>query len=149
MEPLRFALSRAQRRRTEIPAAILTVLLCVLPWLADWRLGTFLSAIWLPALLCSVPQDLYGSTELTPHGMCLRTPWRRRVLPWSEVTDVTLRESDGKGGPRRHVLAHRAAGRPIVLPGLRAYRREEVEWQDVQTRFHMIVDYRRRHGPTT
>ncbi|MER7849445.1 PH domain-containing protein [Kitasatospora sp. NPDC096077] len=144
METRRFTLSRAQRRRTEIPVAVMTVLLCGLPWLASWQLAAFLSAIWLPPVLCTVPQDLYGSTELSGRGLHLRTPYRRRFLPWAEITEVTMRERDGKGGPRRQLLAHRATGRPVTLPGLRAFRSEPAEWQEVDVRHRTILDHRRR-----
>lgn len=146
MENRRFALSRRQRRRTEIPAAIVTVLLCGLPWLADWRLGLFVSAIWLIPVLCVAPPDLYGSTELTESGLRLRTPYRRRLIPWEQITAVTARETDTKGGPRKTVLAHRTTGRPLQLPGLRAYRSERTEWDTFAVRLGEIHDYQRRIG---
>lgn len=138
----RFTLSRHQRRRTEIPVAIVTVVLCGLPWLADWRLAVFLTVVWLLPVLCTVPPALYGSTEVTGEGLRLRTPYRRRFLAWEQITDITVRESDGKGGTRKHAVAHRATGRPIVLPGLRAYRAEGEEWRDFDRRVNTLrVDW--------
>ena len=146
VETRRFTLSRRQRRRTEIPVVIVTVLLCGLPCLADWRLALFLSAIWLTPVLCVVPPGLYGSTELTAHGLRLRTPYRRRFVPWHQITDITIRERDGKGGPRKYAVAHRVTGRPVVLPGLCAYRGDRPEWDDLDIRVNVLRDYRRRVG---
>ena len=143
MENLRFALSRRQRRRTEIPAAIMTVLLCGLPWLADWHLGLFLSAIWLIPALCIFPRDLYGSTELTESGLRLRTPYRHRLIPWDQITGFTAHETDLKGGPRKTVLAHRTSGRPLPLPGLRVQRSQSTELHSFAVRLGTIQDYQR------
>ncbi|MER7754491.1 PH domain-containing protein [Kitasatospora sp. NPDC097643] len=137
METFGFTLSRHQRRRTEVPAAVMTVVLLGPPWFLHWQLGVLLAGLWLPPVLVTAAA-LYGSTGLTPHGLHLRGPVRHRFVPWEQVTAVTAERRTVKGGPCKVALAHRAAARPLPLPGLRAYESERVEWQDFEVRPHTV-----------
>ncbi|OIV39407.1 hypothetical protein BIV57_00770 [Mangrovactinospora gilvigrisea] len=121
-------------------------MVCGGPWFLNWVLGAFLTVLWVACVLCVYVPDLYGTTELTEQGLRLRTPYRRRLIRWAEVTGIVEQESDGKGGIRKVVVAQRVDRKPVVLPATRSFQSDRARWEDFDRRFRDIYIYWYQNG---
>ncbi|WP_343235177.1 PH domain-containing protein [Streptomyces sp. SID10853] len=80
-----------------------------------WRIGG-VAAFGLLTLASMVSQGT-GTTLLTSQGMEFRTLFRRRSVPWSEVTGVEKRVRTGRSGTWSDVRVLRVQGRALTVPG--------------------------------
>ncbi|MFE9456959.1 hypothetical protein [Streptomyces californicus] len=93
---------------------------------ARWWLAGGLG-ILATVLFVATVDLIRGSTLLTARGLEFRTFVSRRVIPWSEVAGIEVRERVVRSGVRCDLRVIRVRGRPLTVPGTAAVRAKDAE----------------------
>ena len=85
---------------------------------ADWPLQIMVAAMML-GVLAFLADRAFGTVVATPAGVRIRTPVRRRTVPWNRIDYLLVKTRTNGNTTARTLHLHRVPGHSIALPILR------------------------------
>lgn len=78
--------------------------------------GVAISCTWLVSMTYIIGRG-YGRALLTPDGIFFKGPFRRRSIPWAEITEIEKRHHTARSSEWWDLRLVRANGRDLAVPG--------------------------------
>lgn len=97
--------------------------------------------LWLPTFFYQINRG-YGKTKLTADRMQFCSFVSRRRVPWNEITRIEKHSHQTRGGTWWDIRVHRAAGRPLRVPGAFTFGSSAAGLGTLEQKLKVIREYR-------